>query len=89
MPWGELLLLLRALLADPRSRLRAVVAEWSHPLSREAMQQLDMIDLLLMRWSKDGKFKPVARPWDKKPKAKAKRKPSDAHRKLRPYLYND
>src|SRR5690554_5420531 len=63
----ELWSLIRSLLANPASRFHAAVAKWEHPLEYGAMYQLDTLDLLLMRWSDKGKFKPLPRPWDKKP----------------------
>jgi len=82
---------MKQLLSDPRSRLHAVVAGWEHPIDRTAMYQLDTLDLLLVRWSDKGKFKPVPRPWDKanKPKSKSTLTAAQAHRKLRPHLYDN
>lgn len=85
----EMWALVRSLLSNPESRFHAVVAKWDYPLSYAAMAQLDTIDLLVMRWSDKGKFKPQPRPWDKKP-AKAKKSTltaAEAHKRLRPHLY--
>lgn len=58
----ELLILIADLLTRTESRFHASVAEWEHPISRDAIYSLDLIDVLLMRWT--GKqFKPVPRPW--------------------------
>jgi hypothetical protein len=83
--------LILQLLSDSSSRLHAVVAGWDYPIDRAAMYQLDTLDMLLMRWSDKGKFKPVPRPWDKanKPKSKSKMTAAEAHRKLRPHLYEN
>lgn len=81
----ELWFLVRALLADPASRFHAAVAGWDHPLAFEGIYLLDQIDVLLMRWSEQGKFKPVPRPWDVK-KVGKKRTVSEALRILRPHL---
>lgn len=83
----ELLHLVAGLLRVPESQFHAVVAGWDHPISRQAMYQLDTIDVLLMRWAGD-KFKPVARPWDgaNKPVVK-KRTKSEALRILRPHQF--
>ena len=83
--------LLKSLLSDPRSRLHAVIAGWEYPLDRAAMHQLDTLDLLLMRWSDKGKFKPVPKPWDKanKPKSKSTLTAAEAHKRLRPHLYKN
>lgn len=87
----ELWFLIRSLLANPASRFHAVVAKWDHPLEYAAMFQLDTLDLLLMRWSEKGKFKPVPRPWDKKPAGpkKSNLTAAEAHKRLRPHLYKD
>lgn len=73
------------LLANPASRLHAAVAGWEHPLDYVGIYQLDLIDLLLMRWSEKGKFKPIPRPWDKKRPSKG-RTATEALRILRPHL---
>ena len=88
VPMLELAHLLRALLADPRSRLHAKVAGWDHPVSYEAIYQLETIDTLLALKLGD-KFKPVARPWDKKRPAVKKRTRTEALRILRPHLFED
>lgn len=87
---AEMWFLIRLLLANPASRFHAAVAKWEHPITFEAMYQLDLIDVLLMRWAGD-KFKPVARPWDKKPAGSKKTMLSaaEAHKRLRPHLYKD
>lgn len=82
----ELWSLIRFLLSNPGSRFHAAVAKWDHPITFEAMYQLDLIDVLLMRWTGD-KFKPVARPWDKKPAKKSQLTATEAHKRLRPHLY--
>ena len=84
----ELAHLLKALLSDPRSRLHAAVAGWSHPLEWGDWYQLDLIDVLLMRWSKDGAYKPVPRPSDPV-KKKTGKSPQAALRQLRPHLFKD
>ena len=76
---------MKALLSDSRSRLQAVIAGWSHPISREAINQLDLIDLLLQRWSEKGKYKPVERPWNVKKKSAKRRSVKEAMRILRPH----
>lgn len=85
VPASEVWGLMKLLLADPTSRFHAAVAGWSHPLDYEGMFLLDLLDLLLMRWSEKGQFKPLPRPWDAKRVTK-KRSPSEALRILRPHL---
>lgn len=87
VPVAELMMFVRALLSDPRSRVQAVMAGWSHPISREAMYQLDAIDLMLQRWSEKGKYKPVPRPWNVKKKSAKKRSAKEALRILRPHQF--
>lgn len=79
-----------ALLADPASRLHAVVSEWEYPLSREAMSHLSVIDVLLMRWQGQ-KYKPWPRPWDKAAITQRAQRITDERllRKLRPHLYKE
>lgn len=83
----ELWALIRLLLSKPESSFHAAVAKWQHPLSYEGMYQLDLIDLLLMRWSEKGKFKPVPRPSDVKRTPKTRLTAAEAHKRLRPHLY--
>lgn len=80
----ELWYLVQLLLQNPSSRFHAAVAGWEHPLSYEGMYQLDLLDLLLMRWSEKGRFRPVPRPWDSK--RAVGRSAADALRILRPHL---
>lgn len=82
----DFLALVKALLSDPRSRLQAVVAGWQYPLSRESMNTLDLMDLLLQRWSEQGKYRPATRPWDAVKPGK-KRSVEDAMRILRPHKF--
>jgi hypothetical protein len=79
----ELLTLISDLLTDPSSRFHAAVAEWKHPLSRDAMYSLDLMDILLMRWTGD-KFKPVSRPWSDIRSGGVKRTAAEALAILRP-----
>lgn len=67
----ELSALIYGLIHDTRSWTHAAIAEWDYPLSREAMHQLDTIDVILARWMPKGQFKPVKRPSDR---ADAKRR---------------
>lgn len=78
--------LVRALLGMPESRFHAAVVRWDHPISRAAMYQLDLIDVLLMRWAGD-KFKPVHRPWSTQRPGGKKRTASEALRILRPHQF--
>jgi hypothetical protein len=82
---------MRQLLRNPNSRLHAAVAGWEYPLDRSAMHMLDLIDVHLSRWSDKGKFKPVPRPWDKanKPKSRSTLTAAEAHKRLRPHLYEN
>lgn len=82
----ELLDLLDDLLTLPESRLRAVLAGWTYPLTRTDLHLLNLTDYLLMRWLRD-KYKPQPRPWDKAPKTRKKRHTAEeAMRILRPHL---
>lgn len=84
----ELLSLFSALLQDPRSRLHAAAAGWLHPISREAMYTIDLIEVLLMRWSEKGKFKPIPRPWSTAKRRSVKRRTAEeALRILRPHKF--
>lgn len=77
--------LVSGLLRNPESWFHAGVARWEHPISRQAMYQLDTVDVLLMRWAGD-KFKPVARPWDRAGKRPVKKRTAaEALRILRPH----
>lgn len=77
-----------SLLSDPSSWLGAAVSGWKFPLTREAIFTLDLIDLLLMKWTGD-QFKPVEKPWDaNKPKRRGK-SPEAAMRQLRPHLFKE
>ena len=92
MAGRELSNLIRGLLADPGSRFSAAVADWSYPLSREGIQQLQLIDLLLMRWSsKRHPYKPSQKPWDAAQLAKrAQRLTNDElMRVLRPHKHKE
>lgn len=82
----ELFQLITDLRSDPASRFQAAVAMWDHPLSREAIYQLDTLDVLLMRWAGD-KFKPVHRPWSTHRIGAKKRTQSEALRILRPHQF--
>jgi hypothetical protein len=59
--------LVKALLADPRSRLHAEFAGWDRPSSYESFALYDLIDILRQKWMKRHLYKPYPRPW---PKAK-------------------
>lgn len=67
MAWHEAWDLTQELLHDPTSRVAAAVAEWTHPISHEAMALLDLYDLLAIVNSGKKKPKPYPRPWDPKP----------------------
>lgn len=79
----ELLHLINDLLSNPESRFHAAVALWDHPITRAGMNQLDLIDVLLMRWAGD-KFKPVHRPWSTQRVGGKKRTAAEALAILRP-----
>jgi len=76
-----------SLLANPSSAFHAAVAGWTFPVSRESLYQLDLIDILLMRWQGD-KYKPYPRPSDAPTPVKGK-SPEAAMRQLRPHLFED
>lgn len=65
MPYGEAVHLVNELRRDSSSHVFAVLADWSHPVSREALALLDLIDLYGSSHTKKGrKWKPAERPWD-------------------------
>lgn len=80
----ELAALIHSLLEDPASRFHAAVSGWTYPVTREAINQLDLMDLLLMRWQGD-KFKPLPRPWDVQKRSGKSR--TEVLRQLRPHLF--
>jgi len=83
---SELVHLLGDLLTLPDSRLRAVLAGWTYPLTRTDLHLLTLTDYLLMRWLRD-KYKPQPRPWDKAKTPRKKRHTAEeAMRILRPHL---
>lgn len=83
----ELIDLIDQLRHNPASRFQAAIANWTHPVSREAMAQMDIADLMLMRWA-GNKYKPLPRPWDHAITRKGK-SPAAAMRQLRPHLFAD
>jgi hypothetical protein len=82
----ELWLLMRQLLADPRSRFQAAVSGWSHPMTREGIVALEQLDLLFARYLPKGKFRPHPRPWSpaKRVNTKKKRTAREVLARLRP-----
>lgn len=46
MTWREALALTRELYRDPASHVSAAVAEWAHPMSREAFVLADVYDVM-------------------------------------------
>lgn len=67
VPSHELLALTLELMKDPESRLHAAAAGWSHPISRDWIALVDLVDVQLASKSKN-RPKPYPRPWDAKPK---------------------
>lgn len=61
MTWGEALRLTEQLAGDPGSRVGAALAGWEHPVSREWLVLVDLID----RFSRVNfkKPPPYPRPW--------------------------
>ena len=90
--YDEAFELVLSLSADPSSWLHASMLGWEFPVTRGEAYTLDLIDVQLARALGD-KFKPSPRPWDKKRAVRKTGKPgrtaSEAHRLLRPHLYND
>lgn len=85
VPPGEAVLLARALMRDPRSRLHAVEAGWDHPISREWLLLADLWDLELQKAVQRGRFKPYPRPFGKqKLGGRRRRTASEALSILRP-----
>lgn len=62
MSWGEAVRLVELLSADPSSAIAAALAEWAHPIPREAIVLMDLYDLQHASKSKR-KPKPYPRPW--------------------------
>lgn len=82
---AEAVLLVRALMRDPRSRLHAVEAGWDYPVSREWLLGADLWDLELQKAVKRSQFKPYPRPFGKqKMGGRSRRTASEALRILRP-----
>ncbi len=82
----ELWLLMRQLMADPRSRFQAAIAGWQHPSSWAEIIAMDTFDFAAALHLRE-KFKPYERPWVKPkapPKAKRKRTAEEALAVLRP-----
>ncbi len=64
VPAAEFWLLVKALMADPRSRVQAVEAGWDNPVSREAIVLYDLFDLTLRaHLERRQDFRPYPRPW--------------------------
>ncbi len=85
VPPGEAVLLVRALMRDPRSRLHAGEAGWDYPISREWLLLADLWDLQLQKAVRRGQFKPYPRPFGKqKLGGRRRRSVSEALRILRP-----
>jgi hypothetical protein len=56
----------KALLNDPRSRVHAAVAGWSHPTSWEVLVLSDLFDLVLRsKLERKSDFRPYPRPFDR------------------------
>jgi hypothetical protein len=63
--WREAWLLVNQLLADPRSRLQARLAGWSHPTSFTAMAVCNLSDITIATHTPKGVAPgTVPRPWD-------------------------
>jgi len=75
MTWGEALRLVRILTLDPSSQAAAAVAEWDHPISREAVILADLYDLQHQSKSKK-KVTPYPRPFGSRRRKKVKPSPS-------------
>lgn len=86
---AQFIALVRALLQDPRSRFQAKTAGWRYPASRETLTTLHLIDILLQRWTEEGKYRPAERPWDPTRTPVKRRTPTEALRILRPHLFAD
>lgn len=88
MPVWEACILLRALLADPRSRVAADLAGWDHPVSREWMLLAQIHDVILDTTPglKHPERHHVPRVWDGRRKrlGGGKRTRSEALKILRP-----
>jgi hypothetical protein len=66
LPVADAVALVAALLRDPRSRLHAAVAGWSHPTSWEVIVLSDLFDLVLRsKLERKSDFRPYPRPSDK------------------------
>jgi hypothetical protein len=66
LPVADAVALVAALLQDPRSRLRAAVAGWSHPTSWETIVLSDIFDLVLRsKLERKADFRPYPRPSDR------------------------
>jgi hypothetical protein len=87
----ELFHLLLGLLGDPSSRWQAAVHEWEYPITREGMNTLHLMDLLIRRWT-PAKQSPRLwpRPWDAVELRARARRISDERllRVLRPGRYS-
>jgi hypothetical protein len=87
IPIFEAVALVAALLNDPRSRLHAAVAGWSHPTSWEAITLADVFDLQLRsKLENKSDFKPYPRPSDGAKPVRRRRSATEAMRILRPHL---
>lgn len=85
VPPAEAVLLVRALMRDPRSRLHAATARWDHPISREWLILADIWDLEFQKAARKGAFRPYPRPFGKqKLGGRRRRTATEALRILRP-----
>lgn len=86
LPVDEMVALVAALLNDPRSRLHAAVAGWSHPTSWEVIVLSDIFDLVLRsKLENKADFKPYPRPSDAVKPQVRRRTAAEAMRILRPH----
>lgn len=72
MSWAEAISLTKSLMSDPSSHVSAAIADWDHPMSREAFILADLHDRITQSHWKNPK--PYPRPMDKN-KGKARSKP--------------
>ena len=68
MSWGEAVRLTSALASDPSSHVGAALAGWDYPLPHEALQVMNLFDLMhTIAWVQGGKQgrqpEPLPRPW--------------------------
>jgi hypothetical protein len=61
--WGEAAYLTAALMLKPDSMLQAAKNGWKYPATYEWMIIAELVDLTLKVNSKNGKAKPIDRPW--------------------------